>query len=94
MKTTNCPVCRLPKGHAKNHHITRCPFIKKMSLSVNYDKNTDQRRGDYEKNQQPVSKAKAKLDDDTASGANVGLVKKRDGTGFYTTAETKAYKER
>ena len=65
-----------------------------MGLSINYEENSDQRRGDYNKNQQRASKAKAKLDDDTASGANVVLVKKRDGTEFYTATETKAFKER
>ena len=65
-----------------------------MGLSVNYEKNTDQWRGDYDKNQQRVSKAKADLDNDTALGANVGLVKKHDGTRFYLAAETKTYKER
>ena len=34
MKTTNCPLCRLPKGHAKSHHITRCPFTKSMGLNI------------------------------------------------------------
>ena len=94
MKTTNCPLCRLPKGHAKSHHITRCPFIKTVGLSVNHEKNTDQRRRDYDKNQHCASKAKAELDDDTASGGNASLVKKRDGTGYYTAAKTKAFKER
>ena len=90
MKTTNCPLCQLPKGHAKSHHITRCPFIKTMGLSVNYEKTNDQRRGGYDKNKQRASKDKVDLDKDTALGANVGLVKKHDGTGFYLTAETKA----
>ena len=51
MKTTDCPICRLPKGHAKSHHITTCPFISKMGLKVKYDKSTDQRRTDYERSQ-------------------------------------------
>ena len=68
MKTTNCLICQLPKGHTKSHHITCYLFIKKTGLSVNYDKNTNQQRGDYDKNQQRASKAKAALDDDTASG--------------------------
>ena len=59
MKITNYPLCRLPKGHAKRHHITRCPFIKTMGLSINYEKNPDQWRGSYDKNQQRASKAKA-----------------------------------
>ena len=41
MKTTNCPPCQLPKGHAKSHHITLCLFIKTMGLNINYEKNTD-----------------------------------------------------
>ena len=41
MKTTDCSICRLPKGHAKSHHITMCPFILKMGLKVKYDKSTD-----------------------------------------------------
>ena len=94
MKTTNCSLCCLQKGHAKSHHITRCPFIKTMGLSINYEKNTDQRRKDYDKNQQRASKSKAEQDNDTVLGENLGLVKKRDGTGFYSAAETKAYKER
>ena len=60
-------------------------------MSINYEKNTEQRRWDYDKNQQCASKAKAELDDDTASGTNVGFVKKRDGTGFFTAAKTKVF---
>ena len=51
MKTTDCPICRLPKGHAKSHHLVLCPFISKMTLKVRYDKETDQRRSDYDRNQ-------------------------------------------
>ena len=42
MKTNNCPLCRLPKGHAKSYHISQCPWIKSMGLKVNYTKDTDQ----------------------------------------------------
>merc|ERR1712161_163209 len=28
-KCTNCLLCRYPKFHAKNHHMTKCPFLKK-----------------------------------------------------------------
>ena len=94
MKTTNCPICRLPKGHAKSHHITTCPFIGKMGLKVRYDKNTDQRRTNYERNQQQALRNQGQDDANTASGANEGLVKKGDGTGYYTAKQTKQFKER
>ena len=46
-----------------------------MGLSVKYNKDTDQRWGDYKKNKQRGSKAKVENDTDNASGANEGLVK-------------------
>ena len=47
MKTTDCPICRLPKGHAKSHHLGQFQFIAKMGLNVKCDKSTDQRRTDH-----------------------------------------------
>ena len=94
MKTTDCPICRLPKGHASIHHLVQCPFVSKMGLSVRYNKETDQRCSNYKKNKQKALKAKGQDDADTASGTNEGLVKKRDGTGYYTVAEINGFKER
>ena len=94
MKTTDCHICRLPKGHIKSHHLVRCPFISKMGLKVKYDKETDQRRTDYDKNQQRALRTQGEVDADTSSRANKGLVKKSDGTGYYSAAETKGFNER
>ena len=94
MKTTNCPLCRLPKGHAKSHHISYCPFIKSMGLNVKYKKEADQRLADYTKKKEQASKVKLEDDKDTVTGASAGLVKKSDSSGYYTAAETKGYNER
>ena len=48
---------------------------------------------DYEKNQQRVLRNQGQDDVDTASGANEGLMKKGDGTGYYTAEPTKQFKE-
>ena len=40
-KCTNCLLCRYPKSHAKNHHITRCPFLKKYGITCTHDSTTD-----------------------------------------------------
>ena len=98
MKTTNCPICRLPKGYAKSHHIAQCPFILVMGLSIKYTEQEDQRCFDYEKKKkkkkQRASKFKTQDEADTVLDANHGLVKKRGGTGYYTAVKTKAFKER
>ena len=65
-----------------------------MGISVKNNKETDQRRTDYERSQQRALRTQRQDDDDDASGANKGLVKKGDGTRFYTAAKTKGYKER
>ena len=42
-KSTNCLLCRFPKSHAKNHHMTTCGFLKKYGISCSYDRSTDMR---------------------------------------------------
>ena len=42
-KCTNCLLCRYPKSHAKNHHMTNCTFLKKYGITCTHDFATDQR---------------------------------------------------
>ena len=42
-KSTNCLLCRYPKSHAKNHHMTRCGFLKKYGIACTHDYTTDSR---------------------------------------------------
>merc|ERR1712238_105958 len=42
-KCTNCLLCRYPKSHAKNHHMTKCPFLKKYGITCTHDYTSDQR---------------------------------------------------
>ena len=41
-KCTNCLSCCYPKSHAKNHHMTKCPFLKKYGITCTHDFATDQ----------------------------------------------------
>ena len=43
LKSNNCLLCRFPKSHTKNHHMTTCGFLKKYSISCAYDRSTDMR---------------------------------------------------
>ena len=60
-----------------------------MGLTVKYNKNTNQRLGDYKKNKQRESKTKVEDDTDAASNTNRGLVKKHNGTEYYTAVTNK-----
>ena len=42
-KSTNCLLCWFPKSHAKNHHMTRCEFLKKYGITCTHDYTTDSR---------------------------------------------------
>ena len=42
-KCTNCLLCRYPKSHAKNRHMTKFPFLKKYGTTCTHDFATDQR---------------------------------------------------
>ena len=52
IKTTNCPLRQLPKGHVKNHHLSQLPLTADMRLKTMYTGETDKRRSDYEKKNQ------------------------------------------
>ena len=93
MKTTNGPLCRLPKGHVKSHHISHFPFTKSIGLKTTYTKDTDQRLADYDKRKERASKVKLQDEKDAATGANEGLVKKSDGT-YFSAIKTKKFNER
>ena len=36
LKYTNCPLCKYPKSHPKDHYTQNCPLIKKFGLDVKY----------------------------------------------------------
>ena len=93
MKTTNCPLCWLPKGHAKSHHLSRCPFTEAMGLKSSYTKDTNQRLVDCNKKKARAAKVKLQDEKDAGTGVNEGLVKKNDGT-FFSAIETKKFNER
>ena len=42
-KSTNCLLCRYPKLHAKNHHMTTCGFLRKYGITCGYDHEFDMR---------------------------------------------------
>ena len=42
-KITNCLLCRYPKSHAKNHHMTTCEFLKKYGIDCTHDRTSDMR---------------------------------------------------
>ena len=93
MKTTNCPLCRQPKGHAKSHQISSYQFTNTMGLKTIYTKDTNQRLADYDKRKERAAKLKLQDEKDATTGANEGLVKKSDGT-YFSAIETKKYNER
>ena len=65
-----------------------------MGIEIKYTKELDQRLGDYDKNHQRALRNQGHDNADTTSGATEGLVKKGDGTGYYTAEQTKRFKER
>ena len=42
-KSTNCLLCRYPKSHAKNHHMTTCGFLKKYGIVCMHDQTSNMR---------------------------------------------------
>ena len=93
MKTTNCPICRLPKGHAKDHHLSRCPFTEAMGLETTYTKATSQRLANYDKKKARAAKVKLQDENDAGTDATKGLVQKHDGS-FFSANETKWFNKR
>ena len=44
LKFTNCPLCKYPKNHPKNHYTQNCPIIKEFGLEVTYNGANDKHR--------------------------------------------------
>ena len=64
-KCTNCLLCRYPKSHAKNHHMTKCPFLKKYGITCTHDFATDQRISEASRERGKLRRKKnANLDDE------------------------------
>ena len=49
-KSTNCLLCRHPKSHAKNHHMTTCSFLTKYGITCGYDRFKDTRISEITRN--------------------------------------------
>ena len=44
-KRTKCPICRIPRGHKDEHHVSECPELKKRGVrGMHYDRKFDEAR--------------------------------------------------